>query len=109
MTDPTIANLKGLAPDVRAAAIYLINAYRAAGYPAIITSGRRSTSHNKSVGGAVRSRHLAGRAIDVAFVGIETWSDHGLELLAAGGALWTSLGGRWGGNFSEQDPIHFDG
>ena len=106
MYDPTPAELAGLAPDVQAAAIYLINAYRSAGYPAIITSGRRSEQHNALVGGAPASRHLTGRAIDVAFVGV---ADPPLTWFEAGGQLWELMGGRWGGRFSVPDPLHFDG
>ncbi len=37
------------------------------GHPlARITSGRRSRVRNAAVGGALRSRHLTGRAVDVA-------------------------------------------
>lgn len=35
------------------------------GRPMLITSGYRSPSHNKEVGGAERSQHLLGRAFDV--------------------------------------------
>jgi uncharacterized protein YcbK (DUF882 family) len=107
--DPTLANLQGLQPDVREAAIYLINAYRAAGYPAVITSGRRSIAHNVSVGGVQNSRHLSGRAVDVGFLGIANSSEQGAALLHAGGLLWEAMGGRWGGRFSTPDPGHFDG
>ena len=106
MYDPTPANLVGLQSDVLEAAIFLVNAYREAGYPAIITSGRRSTPHNIAVGGALSSRHLMGRAIDLGFLGI---SPAPLTWLEPGGLLWESMGGRWGGRFSSPDPIHFDG
>ena len=106
MYDPTPGNLVGLQSDVLEAAIFLVNAYRAAGYPAIITSGRRSTAHNIAVGGALSSRHLMGRAIDLGFLGI---SPAPLTWLEPGGLLWESMGGRWGGRFSSPDPIHFDG
>jgi len=104
--DPTIAELEGLQPDVKEAAVYLVNAYRAAGYPCIITSGRRSTAHNTLVGGAPLSRHLTGRAIDLGFLG---YAPAPLTWLEPGGLLWESMGGRWGGRFSIPDPIHFDG
>lgn len=106
MYDPTLAELEGLQPDVLEAAIYLINAYRAAGYPAIITSGRRTVAHNLLVGGVAGSRHLTGRAIDVGFLGV---SPAPLIWLEPGGLLWEAMGGRWGGRFSVPDPIHFDG
>lgn len=98
--------LQGLEPDVQQAAIFLVNAYRQAGYPAIITSGRRTAQHNLLVGGAMASRHLSGRAIDLAFLGV---SPAPLTWLEPGGLLWEAMGGRWGGRFSIPDPIHFDG
>ena len=85
MYDPTLTELSGLQPDVKEAAIYLVNAYRAAGYPAIITSGRRSVEHNILVGGVQASRHLTGRAIDLGFLGI---SPAPLTWLEPGGLLW---------------------
>lgn len=106
MYDPTLGELGGLQPDVQEAAVYLVNAYRAAGYPAIITSGRRSVAHNVAVGGVLRSSHLVGRAIDLGFLGI---SPAPLTWLEPGGLLWEAMGGRWGGRFSTPDPIHFDG
>jgi len=111
MSDPTEANLLGLQPDVQGAAVYLINAYRSAGYPAIITSGLRTVQRQQEliasgVTTATRSLHLTGRAIDLAFLGIP---DAPWDWFAAGGALWVAMGGRWGGNFSVPDPIHFDG
>lgn len=106
MYDPTLAELEGLDPDILQAAIYLINAYRAAGYPAIITSGRRSAQHNVVVGGVPGSKHLVGRAIDVGFLGV---SPAPLTWLQPGGQLWELMGGRWGGRFTTPDPIHFDG
>lgn len=106
MYDPTLANLEGLAPDVRQAAIYLVNAYRSAGYPAIIVSGRRTSQRNQQVGGVPDSRHLSGRAIDLGFSGV---ASPPVAWFAAGAALWKSWGGRWGGDFVKSDPVHFDG
>lgn len=106
MYDPTPSNLVGVRFDVMAAAVYLINAYRSVGIPAVVTSGRRSVAHNISVGGAVQSRHLNGTAIDVGFLG---GSQAEQQLwLQAGGELWQMMGGRWGGTFVVPDPLHFD-
>lgn len=111
MTDPTEQNLLGLQPDVHDCAVVLINAYRLAGYPAVIVSGLRTVQRQQEliasgVTTAVRSHHLNGRAVDVAFLGVPNapW-----EWFAAGGALWKMMGGRWGGDFSTPDPLHFDG
>lgn len=111
MYDPTPNNLVGLQPDVLECAIYLINAYRAAGYPAIVSSGVRTVQRQQEliasgVTTATRSLHLTGRAVDITFAGIPNapW-----DLYAAGGALWKQMGGRWGGDFSTPDPLHFDG
>lgn len=65
-----------------------------------IISARRSAARNREVGGAARSNHLLGLAID-----LEGVSDADLRSL---GALWVSWGGRWGGNFSKPSPRHFD-
>lgn len=35
------------------------------GYPMILTSAFRCSAHNRKIGGAQRSPHLAGRAVDV--------------------------------------------
>ena len=40
------------------------------GKPIIITSGYRCPKYNKEVGGAVRSQHLSGKAVDVKVRGI---------------------------------------
>ena len=44
----------------------LNNAREIAGIPFKITSGYRSVSHNKSVGGVQNSSHLIGKAADIA-------------------------------------------
>jgi len=48
-----------------------------------------------------RSLHQYGLAFDMARIGINPLGD---PLLAYLGAVWTSWGGRWGG---ERDPVHF--
>lgn len=45
------------------------------------------------------SMHERGRAIDIAATP---------EVLAALGHWWESVGGRWGGRFSQPDPVHFE-
>jgi hypothetical protein len=109
--DPTLENLVDLQPDVYACTVYLVNAYREAGYPAVIVSGRRTWDRQQELIAeglttATYSHHLTGRAVDLAFLGVPNapW-----EWFAAGGALWKSMGGRWGGDFSTPDLGHFDG
>jgi len=48
-----------------------------------------------------RSLHGYGLAFDLARIGKDPFGD---PLLAYLGAVWTSWGGRWGG---ERDPVHF--
>lgn len=43
-----------------------------AGIPFVITSGYRTKSHNKKVGGVSNSSHLAGWAVDISSVGSAT-------------------------------------
>jgi len=109
--DPTLENLQGLQPDVYECAVYLVNAYREAGYPAVVTSGRRTVQRQQELIAqglttATLSHHLNGRAVDIAFLGIPNAPR---DWYAAGGALWELMGGRWGGRFSIPDILHFDG
>lgn len=47
--------------------VELLEALReAAGRPLVLTSGYRCEAHNARVGGAPRSRHMSGRAVDIA-------------------------------------------
>jgi len=48
-----------------------------------------------------RSLHQLGLAFDMARIGIDPLGDPLLNYL---GRVWTSWGGRWGG---ERDPVHF--
>ena len=45
------------------------------------------------------SLHEQGRAIDISARP---------EVLAALGQWWERVGGRWGGRFSQPDPVHFE-
>lgn len=68
--------LRTLTPHTRSHALQLLNEY-----PLLrVTSAKRSVLRNKRVGGAARSFHLSGRAIDV--VG-PAW-----DLGAAAGLAW---------------------
>ena len=41
------------------------------GKPVVITSGYRCATHNKAVGGAVKSNHMLGKAADIIIAGVE--------------------------------------
>lgn len=76
MYDPTPANIYSLEPNTQVRAIYLVNAFRAAGIPLLVTSARRSYTEQISLlwQGKTRtlnSKHLQGRAFDVDVMG---WS-----------------------------------
>lgn len=107
MIDETSVHVGGLAPDFLPFAVYLVNAARAAGVPLVVISGRRSAAANREVGGAERSLHLYGYAIDVQVLGwrvdqIPLWWWESL------GIFWESMNGRWGGRFNPPDVNHFD-
>lgn len=93
----------------------MVQAFNAAGWPLVVTSGYRSQAHQTSLikqglTTARRSRHNAGTAFDVSFLGYSR--DDALRLP---GEVWRvvgeygeALGLRWGGRFSDYDPFHFD-
>lgn len=105
--DPTLQFWGSLDPGFQPYVAYFINTARAAGYPLVIISGRRSAVGNAEVGGAERSLHLYGQAFDVAWqnyrreqIPLQYWQSLGL--------FWEAMGGRWGGRFSTPDVNHFD-
>lgn len=105
--DETEQLIRSLDADFQPHAIRLINALRRAGVPAVVISGRRSTTTNREVGGATRSQHLFGVAIDIQILG---WRRDDLpfwwwEII---GGFWERMGGRWGGRFNPPDVNHFD-
>jgi len=76
-------------------------------YPGLwILSGHRTPEENDQVGGAPDSRHLhcPSQAVDLRFGSVATGLDH--AIWAWFGAKWKLLGGRWGGDFG--DDNHFD-
>lgn len=76
-------------------------------YPGLwILSGHRSPAENAGVGGAPDSRHLRcpSPAADLRFGSVAGVSSR--EIWAWFGARWQLLGGRWGGEFG--DDNHFD-
>lgn len=61
-------------------------------HPLVVTSGYRSPAHNAAVGGAARSRHMAGDAADIAVAGVSPRQVHAVaQTLHAAGAI--RLGG----------------
>jgi hypothetical protein len=105
--DPSPELVAELELELQERAIYLLNAARSVGVPLIVISGVRSQERNREVGGATRSQHLLGRAVDVAVLGyrideIPTW------WWSALGQYGEALGLRWGGRFNPPDLNHFD-
>lgn len=88
---------------------------RSFGLPVVVTSARRSAAQQASLTPASglykaspnTSRHVQGRAFDLGFSGYR-WQEVPYEYWRWLGAVWKSAGGRWGGDFSKPDPIHFD-
>ncbi len=73
-----------------------------------IISGFRSQRTNREVGGAVDSLHPRCPAIAADLrVGNVAGLDSP-EVWAILGGMWRLMGGRWGGQFLEPDPNHFD-
>lgn len=113
MYDPTLANLYTLEPNTRNAAFYLVNAFRQAGVPVIITSARRSYAEQLRHYFAGRSRtltsrHLSGRAFDVDVAG---WNRADIPASFWGviGPYGEALGLKWGGRWKDPyDPGHFE-
>ena len=105
--DPTPTKLAGLDRRFRQRAGAFVSWTRSRGVPLVVISGRRTAAQNRHVGGAPRSRHLLGQAIDVQIwplrrdqVPREWWDWLGL--------VGEHFGLRWGGRFSRPDLNHFD-
>ena len=118
--DPTVSQLLGLKPGVRAAAVEMLN-WQRQWLPVIISEGYRSQarqnvlySRGRSRPGPIvtqtlSSRHTTGRAFDIDIATVPpdqvpswvwTWS----------GAVGEALGLRWGGRFARlKDFRHFEG
>lgn len=107
MYDLTERLLAEVDQDLVLPAVQLINAARAAGVPLVVISGVRSLERNRDIGGAERSQHLFGRAIDVSVLGYTT-SQVPTWWWSALGHYGESLGLRWGGRFAPADLNHFD-
>jgi len=78
-------------------------------YPGLrLISGQRSPRENLQVGGVENSRHKAcpSTAVDLTFGSVPGVSSPAISAWL--GAKWQSLGGRWGGTFTDPSPNHFD-
>ena len=107
MYDPTLELLQELDPEMGTRGFQLIRAARLSGVPLYGISGLRSYARNRDVGGAARSQHLAGRALDVAVMGYTREQVPAWWWLALG-RYGEGLGLRWGGRFQARDVNHFD-
>lgn len=110
---PGYDKLAQLDPSGRAAAQQFVAYLRSVGLPVAVTSGRRTARQQAELTPAaglykaVNSRHVEGRAFDLALIGYR-WQEVPPAYWRFMGTIWEQLGGRWGGNFSRPDPIHFD-
>jgi len=82
------------------------------GKPMIITSGYRTPEHNAAVGGAKRSYHLQGRAVDVQVFGAEAYQLVKLAMRHGFGGIGIQQQGAMEGRFihldnREGDPVIF--
>lgn len=107
------AKLNRLDPSGQAAARWFVAFLRSQGFAVVVTSGYRTAAEQaalKPAAGlykATKSRHTEGRAFDIGISGY-AWNQVPMEYWRWFGAVWKALGGRWGGDFSKPDPIHFD-
>jgi len=107
--DRTLQLIRQLRPEGQAAAIWLINEARTAGLPAIVVETRRSRARQHALVAAgasktLQSKHLLGRAMDVAIAGVATDAVP-VEWWSWLHDLWESIGGArrigW-------DLVHFE-
>lgn len=109
MADQSYRLIQELLPEGRDAAIHLVNAARAAGWPLVVVEARRGVERQRQLVAAgasktLQSKHLHGRAFDVAV--------QGLHPDQTPRALWLALHDLWslmGGNPPiEWDLVHFE-
>lgn len=105
--DPTPSKVASLDRRFRQRVVPFVNWVRAAGVPLVVISGYRTVAQNRHVGGAPRSRHLMGRAVDVQVLGY-TRDQIPAVWWASLGRVGEAFGLRWGGRFRAPDPNHFD-
>ena len=105
--DPTPGKIAGLDRAFGRRVVGFVNLVRSAGVPLVVISGYRTLAQNRHVGGAPRSRHLYGRAVDVQVLGF-TRDQIPLSWWQALGRVGESFGLRAGVFFRRPDPNHFD-
>jgi len=109
-----VADLGTLHPELIHYAKYLYKIGKYYDQKLVVTSARRSSSKQALLYARWKqglsdipanrpgtSLHEYGLAFDLARIGVDPLADPLLNWL---GAVWTSWGGRWGG---ERDPVHF--
>lgn len=108
-------SLADLTPDTRVLAERLLAHAQVLGLNPQITATRRTCAEQNAIfeqgrstpGPTVtqvsgcRSWHVLGRALDI-------WISDRCEDYTELGAFWKKLGGRWGGDFSFRDCVHFE-
>lgn len=114
MADETQYHLARLEPRTRQAAFVLVDAARRAGIPLVISSSRRSLSEQKALllqgrTRTLQSKHLAGKAFDVDWFGVNRDQVPPWLWSALGPFAEKNLGLIWGGRFKTiRDPGHFE-
>jgi len=112
MSDYKLATLD---PSGREAARSLVAYARSYGLPVVVVSAYRSPAEQEALtpgrglykASVQGSRHVQRRAFDLGISGYR-WQDVNPEYFRWLGSVWKYLGGRWGGDFSRPDPVHFD-
>lgn len=111
--DPTLEILTGLTPATARVAVEFVSGVRRAGFPLVLTSGRRGLAEQRRLVAAhrsrtLRSKHLSGEAFDVDVLGVARdavpqwfWDALG----PYGERFGLTWGGRWRAIY---DPGHFE-
>jgi len=113
-------NLRGLHPSIstyaKALVLYLREDHN---LPAVITESGRTRkrqaqlyAQGRSTQGEIvtwtrDSKHVTGRAFDLAFAGY-TPDDTPESWYETAGEAWEDLGGTWGGRWERRDMMHFE-
>jgi hypothetical protein len=107
----TNRNLDMLHVDLYSAFVKMRLVMEVLGHPIFLVEGFRTKERqehlfNAGITRVIQSKHLKGRAIDVAFKKGDPYGwEHPWELL---GAIGNALGLRWGGEWKSKDSTHFE-